>query len=253
MTDQVSEFAGHVALVTGGARGIGRACCLRLAQGGARIALNYVSNDAAAEETKRAVEAAGGVCELFRADVGDEDALAVAVAAARARLGPVSLLVANAGTTKPRDHSELTIEAWRETMRVNLDGAFLAIQQVKDDMLDRGFGRIVCLSSIAALRPRARQIDYAVAKAGVIAMVRCFAEALAPSIRVNAVAPGLVETDMLGELDQDILPGRIAATPLKRLGTAPEIADAVAFLLSERASFVTGQTLVVSGGAVMEP
>lgn len=138
-------------------------------------------------------------------------------------------------------------------MRVNLDGAFLAIQQVKDDMLDRGFGRIVCLSSIAALRPRARQIDYAVAKAGVIAMVRCFAEALAPSIRVNAVAPGLVETDMLGELDQDILPGRIAATPLKRLGTAPEIADAVAFLLSERASFVTGQTLVVSGGAVMEP
>lgn len=253
MSDQVLEFADQVALVTGGARGIGRACCLRLSRGGARIALNYVSNEDAAQETQREVEALGGTCELFRADVGDEAALSAAVEAARERLGPISLLVANAGTTKPRDHSELTIGAWRETMRVNLDGAFLAVQQVKGDMLARGFGRIVCLSSIGALRPRARQIDYAAAKAGVIAMVRSFAEALAPSVRVNAVAPGLVETDMLDQLDQDILPGRIAATPLKRLGTAPEIAEAVAFLLSERSSFITGHTMLVSGGAVMGP
>jgi 3-oxoacyl-[acyl-carrier protein] reductase len=124
---------------------------------------------------------------------------------------------------------------------------------VKDDMLTRGSGSIVCLSSIGALRPRARQIDYCAAKAGVLAMVRCFAEALAPAVRVNGVAPGLVDTDMIADLDQSALPGRIETTPLKRLGSAHEIAETVAFLHSERASFTTGQTLVVSGGSVMEP
>ncbi len=253
MTSSGSEFVGKVAMITGGARGIGRACCLRLAAGGARIALNYVGNDAAAAETRRLVESAGGICELFRADVGDPEAFATAANAARAKLGPISILVANAGTTRPRHHDELDLASWRETMRVNLDGAFIAIQETKRDMLEQGFGSIVCMSSIGALRPRARQIDYSAAKAGVIAMVRCFAEALAPCIRVNAVAPGLIETDMLRDLDQSILPGRIAETPLKRLGTADEIAEAVAFLSSERAGFITGQTLVVSGGAVMEP
>lgn len=248
-----SEFAGKVVMVTGGARGIGRACCLRLAAGGARIALNYVSNHAAAAETKRMIEADGGVCELFPADVGDQPAFASAVQAARSQLGPISMLVANAGTTHVRDHSELDLDAWRETMRVNLDGPFIAIQETKLDMISQGFGSIVCLSSIAALRPRARQIDYSAAKAGVVAMMRCFAEALAPDIRVNAVAPGLVETDMLDDLDQNILPGRIATTPLKRLGTPSDIAETVAFLLSERSSFITGQTFVVSGGAVMTP
>lgn len=253
MADPISEFSGQVAFVTGGARGIGRACCLRLAAGGARIALNYLSNDAAANETRRQVEEAGGTCALFKADVGDPDELNGAVAAAREALGPISLLVANAGTTRMRNHSELTIEDWRRTMRVNLDGVFLCVQAVKDDMLARGSGSIVCLSSIGALRPRARQIDYCAAKAGVLAMVRCFAEALAPAVRVNGVAPGLVDTDMIAELDQNTLPGRIETTPLKRLGCAHEIAETVAFLLSARASFTTGQTLVVSGGSVMEP
>jgi 3-oxoacyl-[acyl-carrier protein] reductase len=253
MADGTSEFDGRVALVTGGARGIGKACCLRLARGGAKIALNYVGNHAAAADVKAAIEAHGGVCELFRADVGNEAEFAAAVDAARQALGPIALLVANAGTTQPRDHSELTLDIWRETLRINLDGAFISIKQVKDDMLARGFGRIVCLSSIGAFRPRARQIDYVAAKAGVIGMMRCFAEALAPAVRVNAVAPGLTDTDMLSQLDQHILPGRIAETPLKRLGTPEDIAEAVAFLLSERSAFITGHTLVVSGGAVMEP
>ncbi len=253
MADIESEFSDRVAFVTGGARGIGRACCLRLARGGAKIALNYVGNHAAATETKAEIEAAGGVCELFRADVGDEPDLARAINEAREKLGPISLLVANAGTTRARGHSELTLDMWRETMRVNLDGAFISISQVKDDMLARGVGRIGCLRSIGAFRPRARQIDYVAAKAGVIGMMRCFAEALAPAVRVNAVAPGLTDTDMLTQLDQHILPGRIADTPLKRLGTAEDIAESVAFLLSERSAFITGHTLVVSGGAVMEP
>ena len=246
-----SEFAGRVALVTGGGRGIGRACCLRLAAGGAAIALNYRSDDAAARETRRLIVERGGQCELLKADVGDEPAFRAAVDEARAKLGPIGLLVANAGTTKARSHDELTLEIWRETLRVNLDGPFVAIQAVADEMLSRGFGRIVCVSSIAALRPRARQIDYAAAKAGVIALVRCFAEALAPTVRVNCVAPGLTDTDILGQLDADKLPGRIAAIPLRRIGRPEEVAETIAFLLSERASYLTGQCITVSGGDVM--
>src|SRR5690606_19348054 len=123
----------RVALVTGGARGIGRACCLRLAAGGAKIALNYAANPDAAAETKAMVEAQGGVCELFPADVGDETAFAGAVAAIRSRLVPISYLVAEAGTTGPLEHAELTLKTFRETVRVNLDGVFIGIQHVKDD------------------------------------------------------------------------------------------------------------------------
>jgi 3-oxoacyl-[acyl-carrier protein] reductase len=246
-----AEFQGKVALVTGGGRGIGRAACLRLAAGGAAIALNYRSDDGAADETKRLIEERGGRCELVKADVGDESVFRAAIEEARAKLGPIGLLVANAGTTKAMSHEDLTLEIWRETLRVNLDGPFVAIRAVKDEMLAQGFGRIVCVSSIAALRPRARQIDYAAAKAGVIALTRCFAEALAPSVRVNCVAPGLTETDMLGQLDADKLPGRVAAIPLRRVGRPEEIAETIGFLLSERASYLTGQCLSVSGGDVM--
>ncbi|HVL70490.1 MAG TPA: SDR family NAD(P)-dependent oxidoreductase, partial [Beijerinckiaceae bacterium] len=185
------DFSGRVALVTGGARGIGRACCLRLAAGGAAVALNYRTSEAAAQETRRMIRDAGGRCETFQADVADEDDFGACVAAVRESLGPIDLLVANAGTTKAMGHEDLTYAAWRDTMRNNLDAAYVAIAAVKDEMLARRFGRIVCISSIAAFRPRSRQIDYAAAKAGVVALVRCFAEALAPHVRVNCVAPGL--------------------------------------------------------------
>jgi 3-oxoacyl-[acyl-carrier protein] reductase len=253
VSDDSQEFGGRVALVTGGARGIGRATCRLLARRGARIALNYLSSAEAAAETKRMIEDAGGECRLYQADAADEAAFGAAVAAIRREMGPISHLVANAGTTKARHHSELTFAIWRETMRNNLDSAFVSVAAVKDEMLAQGFGTIVCLSSIGALRPRPKQIDYCAAKAGVIGMVRCLADALSPTVRVNAVAPGLTETDMIAELDQSILPGRIADTPLKRMAKPDEVAEAIAFLLSERSSFITGDCMTVSGGAVMVP
>lgn len=251
--DGAREFEGQVALVTGGARGIGRACCLRLAAGGAKVALTYRENAAAAEATRAEIREAGGEAEIFRADVGDETAMQEAVAAARQSLGPIGLLVANAGAMQLRGHAELTLADWRETLRVNLDGPFISIQAVKDQMLERGEGAVVCVSSIAALRPRGLQIDYAAAKAGVVGMMRSFAEALGPAVRVNAVAPGLTDTDMIRQIDPAVFDARIAVTPLKRLAFVEDVAEAAAYLLSRRSAFITGQTLVVSGGDVMAP
>jgi len=170
---------------------------------------------------------------------------------ARARLGPIQLLVANAGTTKAISHEKLTFGIWRETLRVNLDGPFIAICAVKDQMLAGGFGRIVCVSSIAAFRPRARQIDYAAAKAGVIALTRCFAEALAPSVSVNCVAPGLTHTDMLGGLDADKLPGRVAAIPLGRVGRPEEVAETIVWLALEAPVTINGAVIDITDGCFL--
>ncbi len=138
-------------------------------------------------------------------------------------------------------------------MAVNLDGPFLCLMAVKDEMLAAGYGRIVCISSVAALRPRKMQIHYASSKAGLLGLVRCFAEALAPKVRVNAIAPGLIETEMGESIGPATTQAIIDATPLGRLGKPEEIANVTYFLLSDQASFMTGQTVAVSGGRVMLP
>ena len=181
------EFAGRVALVTGGSRGIGRAICARLAERGADVAVNYVANEAAANETVGLVETAGGRALAVKADVSDQGAVAAMVAEVEAGLGPVDLLVANAGLGDTGDHAHIDYAQWRRLMDVNLDGVFLSVMAVKDGMLARGFGRIVCIASIAGLAPRPQLIAYATSKAGVIALVRNFAQGLAPAVRINAV------------------------------------------------------------------
>jgi 3-oxoacyl-[acyl-carrier protein] reductase len=153
-----------------------------------------------------------------------------------------------------RDHTELTYEHWCEMIDVNLNGSLLVVWAVKDEMIRRRFGRIVTLSSVAALRPRQMQIHYATSKAGVIAMTRCCAEAFAPhNVRINGVAPGLTETEMAHVLSKDAMAGIIAGTPLGRIGQPEEIASVIRFLLSEESSFMTGHTLAVSGGRVTLP
>jgi 3-oxoacyl-[acyl-carrier protein] reductase len=152
------------------------------------------------------------------------------------------------------DHSELSYERWLETIDVNLNGAFLVVFAVKDAMIARKFGRIVLISSVAALRPRKMQIHYASSKAGVIALTRCCAEAFAPhNVRVNCVAPGLIETEMAHVLSEEAMKRIVADTPVGRIGQPPEIASVIRFLLSEESSFMTGETLSVSGGRVTLP
>jgi len=152
-----------------------------------------------------------------------------------------------------KDHTQLTEEVWRETIDVNLTGTYLVIFAVKDEMIARRFGRIVTVSSVAALRPRKMQIHYASAKAGVIALTRCCAEALAPHVRVNCIAPGLIETEMAHVLSEETIARIRSETPLGRLGEPEEIAAIIRFLLSDESSFMTGHTLAASGGRVTLP
>ena len=172
----------------------------------------------------------------------------------RKQLGPIDLLVHSAGISTLRDHDHLTLDDWREMMDVNLTGTYLAVFAVKDEMIQRRFGRIVTLSSLAALRPRKMQIHYATAKAGVIAFTRCCAEAFAPhNVRINCVAPGLIETEMAHVLPAEAMQKIVSDTPLGRIGQPEEIASVIRFLLSEESSFMTGHTLAASGGRVTLP
>ncbi len=253
MAEASNEFKGRVALVTGGSRGIGRAVCLALAREGADIALNYVSNAEAAKQTQNEIQALGVRCDICEADVSDADAVGAIVARIDQSLGPVDLLVTAAGIAHVGDHTEVDLDIWQRIMKVNVDGTFLPVMAVKDGMIERGFGRIVCIASIAGLAPRARMLPYSTSKAAVIAFARNCAQAFAPNVRVNCLAPGLIETDMTANMEPAALESMREAAFLKRTGKPEEMAETVLYLLSERSSFITGQTLVADGGRVTLP
>lgn len=249
-----TELAGRVALVTGGAKGIGAACCLYLAQAGARVAVNYRSNSAAAAQLVARIEADGGTAMACRADLTSDEAVDAMVSDVEAKLGPIELLVNNAGIFDFVSHEETTLQQWQRTLDINLTGCYRVTWAVKASMIERRFGRIVNMSSISALRARPMSIAYAVSKAGMTALTKSLAEAVAEhNIRVNAIAPGLIETEIIQGVDPKVLDSIVANTPLGRLGQPDEIAELVLFLLSERSRFITGQTIVASGGRVMLP
>ena len=254
MTRPTIDLSGRVALVTGGSRGIGRACCQRLAAAGANVAVNYRANEQAADETARLIEALGAKALVVRADVTEESEVARLVADVENSLGAIDLLVNNAGIFDYISHAETTAESWQRTLDSNLTSAFHVIWAVKDGMMERGYGRIVNVSSISALAPRPMSIAYAVSKAGMIALTQSLAEPLAAhDVRINAIAPGLIDTEIISGVDQARLDALVAATPLGRIGSVHDVADSVLFLLSDLSSFTTGQTIVCSGGRVMLP
>lgn len=247
-------FAGKHALITGGTRGIGKATALRLASEGAAVSVNYCARDVEASQTLDAIEQAGGRGVAIKGDVSTPDEANRIAAEARAAFGPIDVLVHCAGISIVEPATDVTWEAWKKTMNVNLDGTFNMLYAVKDEMLQRQFGRIVTLSSIAALRERENQVHYSASKAAVIAMTRCCAQAWAKhNVRVNCACPGLTETEMAHTLSPEVHKQIMAATPLGRIGQPEELAALIRFLVSEESSYMTGQTVVASGGRVMLP
>ncbi|MBL8849202.1 MAG: SDR family oxidoreductase [Planctomycetaceae bacterium] len=246
MSDKL--FTRRTALVTGGARGIGRAVCEMLAAEGARVAVNYQRQATAAEDTVRLLEKSGVKAIAVQADVSKPEDVGRMVETVRRELGPVDLLVNNAGIAESKPHTALTFSRWREMFAVNVDGPFLTTWAVKDEMIARQFGRIVNVSSLAAKVLKPEMIDYATTKATVIALTRHTAAALAPHVRVNCVAPGLTDTEMARDANANLNAQIIAMTLLQRIAQPSEIAQVVRFLLSEESSFVTGQTIFACGG-----
>jgi|TARA_B100001123_G_scaffold378225_1_gene446192 3-oxoacyl-[acyl-carrier protein] reductase len=247
------QMTGRVALVTGGSRGIGRAIAAALGNRGAKVAINWVSNESAAEQALDEVRAAGGECGIFQADVASEEEVSSLVAAVESDLGPIDMLVTSAGIMEAGGAENLNLESFREVMRVNVEGTFLPVMAVKDGMMTRGRGSIVCISSIAGLRSRPRVIAYSTSKAAVIGFVRSCAGAFGPNVRVNGIAPGLIRTDMTESMEPDVLEGMKQEAFVKRLGVPEDISGAAVFLLSDEAAFVSGQTFVVDGGRVTLP
>ncbi|MEM7025879.1 MAG: SDR family oxidoreductase [Pseudomonadota bacterium] len=251
------DLDGRVALVTGGSRGIGRAICRRLARAGAWVAINHSASDDAAAETLEQVRREGGEGGIYQADVASFEAVDAMFQAVESDKGPVDLLVANAGIASFQDNAEMPVDLWRRILGVNLDGIFHCIWRAKDRMLAHGDGRIVCISSINGLARSQirtdRLIAYGTSKSAVIGLSRNCATAFGPAIRVNCVAPGLIETDMTKDMSDEMRERIVASTPAGRTGTPDDVAELTYFLLSDAAGFITGQTYVTSGGLVTLP
>ena len=238
----------NYALVTGAGRGIGRAVAVRLAETGYRILINYLSNAAAAEQTLAAIRERGGDGELLPFDVADKQAVDSALDAWRAAHPDacIEVVVNNAGIRRDGLLMWMPEEDWYRVVRTNLDGFFHVTQPLLKDMLVRKAGRIVNVVSLSGLKGLPGQTNYSAAKGGLIAATKALAQEVAKKrVTVNAVAPGFIRTDMTADLDEAALRKTI---PAGRFGEAEEVADLVAFLVSERASYITGEVISINGG-----
>ncbi|HUQ41413.1 MAG TPA: 3-oxoacyl-[acyl-carrier-protein] reductase [Candidatus Limnocylindrales bacterium] len=249
----MNDLKGRTALITGASRGIGRATAERLARDGARIAVNYKGNASAAEETKRLVEQAGSTAVLIQGDVSvDTEADRVVKEAVAFGGGKLDILVNNAGTTRDDLLIRMSTEAWDTVLDLNLRGAFLVTKAAMRPMMKARFGRVVNVSSVAGIAGNAGQANYASAKAGLIGFTKTVAREMASrNITCNAVAPGFVPTDLTNSLLAQMEETILKQIPLGRFGTAVDIANAIAFLVSEEAAYITGQVLQIDGGMVI--
>ena len=240
------------AFVTGASRGIGRAIAKKLALDGYCVGVNYLKEEAKANALVDELRALGCAAVAVQADVSDAQAITAAIRTVEREFSPVDVLVNNAGIAQQDLFQYTDAALWRRLFAVNVDGAYHAIQAVLPDMIARQSGAIVNISSMWGLRGASCEVGYSATKAAIIGLTRSLAMELAPSgIRVNCVAPGVIHTDMVDKLGQETIDALREQTPLGRLGTPEDIAQAVAFLASENASFITGQVLTADGGFIL--
>jgi len=242
----------RVALVTGGSRGIGRAIALQLAADGHAVAVNYASNAAAAAEVVSAIVSAGGRAIAVGADVGDEAAVAAMFETVAEELGPVAVLVNNAGITRDDLMLRMKVEAWDEVITTNLRSVYLCSKAALRGMLRAKWGRVISVSSVSGIAGNPGQANYAAAKAGIIGLTKSLAKEIGSrGITANVVAPGFVATDMTADLGEAVQEAATERISLGRLGRPEEVASAVGYLASDGAGYITGQTLLVDGGLAL--
>jgi 3-oxoacyl-[acyl-carrier protein] reductase len=247
----MSRLEGRIALVTGASQGIGRACALALAQAGATVAL-VARNEAKLAEVAAEIEAAGGKAAAFALDVASEESIKAGAKAVLERFGKVEILVNNAGITRDGLVLRMKRADWDDVLATNLTGAFLLTQALLSAMLKNRWGRIINISSVVGRTGQAGQVNYAATKAGLIGMTRSLAREVASrGVTVNAVAPGYIATPMTAVLDEKQTAAMMAQIPLGRAGTETDVAQAVVYLASEGAGYVTGHVLDVNGGMFM--
>ena len=242
----------RVAIITGAARGIGRAIALKLASGGAKLALMDVLEEPLAESVALCTEAGSPEAHCYRLDVTDEQAVEETVDRVAEEFGSIDILVNNAGITRDDLLMRMESSAWDIVLAVNLKGTFLMTRVAARHMLRNRRGRIVNLASVSGLAGNAGQANYSASKAGVVGLTKTTARELAArNITANAVAPGFIETDMTAVLSDAVKEKAKAAIPLRRMGRPDDVAEAVAFFASDEAAYITGQVIAVDGGMVM--
>ncbi len=246
------ENVEKAALVTGASRGIGRAVAIALAKKGYAVAVNYAGSQKAAEDVKAAIEAEGGRAIVIQGDVSKAEDVEKVFAAVKTEFGRLDVLVNNAGITRDSLLLRMKEENWDAVIDTDLKSGFLAIKAAAPIMMKQRKGAIINIASVVGITGNVGQINYSAAKAGVIGMTKTAAKELAArGIRVNAVAPGFIETSMTDVIPEKIREDMIHSVPLGRMGQAEDVANAVCFLASEEASYITGQVLKVDGGMVM--
>lgn len=241
-----------VALVTGASGGIGSAIALQLSRDGYAVAVHCHRNEVKAQEVRDKIVATGGVAEVFVCDITDADAVDYMVNEICRTLGCVSVLVNNAGVAQQKLFTDLSVDEWQRMMAVHVDGAFYACRAVLPDMIREHSGSIVNMSSMWGQTGGSCEVHYSTAKAALIGLTKALAKEVGPAgVRVNCVAPGVIQTDMLSELSRETLNDLAEETPLCRLGSPEDVAAAVSFLVSDGARFITGQVLAPNGGIVI--
>lgn len=245
-------MTGNIALVTGASRGIGKAIALALAKEGAVVILNYNGSKGKALKTEEELKALGAKTMLYQADVSHSESVSKMIKEIMETYGRIDILVNNAGITKDNLIMKMSEEDFLNVLQTNLTGCFHTCKAVSRIMLKQKYGRIINISSIVGIYGNAGQVNYAASKAGIIGLTKSLAKEIgAKGITVNAVAPGFIKTEMTKQLPDNILAKAQENIPLRRLGEAKEVADLVAFLASDRASYITGQIIGVDGGLIL--